>query len=96
MIAVVNHIQAKDEDSFNEILKRFSKRKRFVDKFPGFKGFKLFASKEDLAIMVMTLWDSKEDFKRWVESEEFEKAHKGRGDRKINADSKGIVYDVVF
>ncbi len=95
-VVVVNHIKARDRESYDEIIKLFSTRKRLVDKFPGFKGFKLLASPEEMEIMVMTIWESREDFKRWVESKEFEEGHRRTGERRINADSRGVVYEVVM
>ena len=94
-IAVVNHIQAKDIESFRKILENFSNRAGLVDKFPGFIEFKLFASEEELKIMVMTIWESREAFEAWVNSEEFKKGHSRARRTSINAESKGVIYELL-
>ncbi len=95
MIVVVNHIKAHDKESFEKIIDNFRGRERLVDRFKGFKGFRLLASTEDMEIMVMTFWESREDFKNWVESEEFRRGHSRARNTNINADSRGVIYDII-
>jgi len=94
-IAVVNHIQAKDLESYRRIIENFRNRAGLVDKFPGFLGFKLFASEEELKIMVMTIWRDRESFEKWVNSEEFKRGHARARRASINAESKGVVYEII-
>jgi len=94
-IAVVNHIQARDIDSYRKIIDSFRNRTRLVDKFPGFIEFKLFASEEELKIMVMTIWKDREAFENWVNSEEFKKGHAKARRSNINAESKGVIYEIL-
>ncbi len=94
-VALVNHIKAHDRESFEKILELFKTRAGLVDKFPGFKEFKLFASPETLEIMVMTIWESREDFQRWLKSKEFKEGHKRVKPSGIKADSRGVAYDIV-
>ncbi len=96
MIAVVNHIQAKDIESFERIIENFRNRAKLVDRFPGFKGFKLFASRDEMAIMVMTIWEDRESFRKWVDSKEFREGHSRARSSNIRAESKGIIYDIIL
>ncbi|MFA0754208.1 MAG: hypothetical protein IMHGJWDQ_001992 [Candidatus Fervidibacter sp.] len=55
---------------------RFQQRAKLVDKAKGFRGlFVLQHSENAHKFVVMTLWDRAEDFRAWVNSEEFRKAH---------------------
>jgi len=94
-IAVVNHIQAKDIESYRKIIENFRNRAGLVDKFPGFIEFKLFTSEEELKIMVMTIWKDREAFEKWVNSKEFKKGHARARRSNINAESKGVIYEIL-
>ena len=96
MIAVVNHIKAHNRESFETIINNFRDRSRLVDRFEGFRGFRLMASTEDLEIMVITFWEDREAFKRWVESEEFKRGHSRARRSRIEADSRGVIYDIIL
>ncbi len=96
MIAVVNHIKPKDSENYEKILEMFKNRRRMVDKFRGFRGFKLLASKDDLEIMVMTLWDNEEAFRKWVDSPQFKQGHERTGGANIEANSRGVIYEIVI
>jgi len=95
MIAVVNHIKARNKESYEKIIQLFKNRARLVDKFPGFKGFKLFCSDDELEIMVMTIWKDRESFKSWVDSEEFKRGHARTRNTNIDAESRGVVYEII-
>jgi heme-degrading monooxygenase HmoA len=74
MIVVQNHLMVKKE--FSERFERsFSERSRSVDGFPGFIRNEVLRPVKGESYIVMTYWDSLEDFNRWVGSEEFRKAH---------------------
>ncbi|HIQ13543.1 MAG TPA: antibiotic biosynthesis monooxygenase [Thermoprotei archaeon] len=95
-IAVVNHIQAHDRESYQKIINLFRNRAGLVDKFQGFKEFKLYASEDELKIMVMTIWEDRESFERWRNSEEFRRGHSRARNENINAESKGVIYEVII
>ncbi|MGP6240209.1 antibiotic biosynthesis monooxygenase family protein [Cuniculiplasma sp. SKW4] len=76
MIVVQNHIPV-NEKFKKEFEDRFRKRNGDVDKFPGFLSNKILKPVEGNEYIVMTFWNSMDDFKAWVNSEEFKKAHSG-------------------
>ena len=79
MFIVMNRILVNPEykDQFEE---RFTNRAREVDKMPGFVRNQVLrpANAEDPYI-VFTVWQSKEDFEAWVNSEAFQKGHARSG-----------------
>lgn len=79
MFIVMNRIPVNPEykDQFEE---RFTNRAREVDKMPGFVRNQVLrpANAEDPYI-VLTVWQSKEDFEAWVNSEAFQKGHARSG-----------------
>ncbi|MGQ9463528.1 MAG: antibiotic biosynthesis monooxygenase family protein [Candidatus Fervidibacter sp.] len=59
-----------------EFVKRFQERAGLIDKFEGFLGlFVLQHREESDSFIVMTLWRDESDFHKWVNSEEFKRAH---------------------
>jgi heme-degrading monooxygenase HmoA len=72
MFVVMNRIPVNPDytDQFEE---RFKTRARAVDKMKGFPD-----DPEDPYI-VLTTWDSKEDFEAWVNSDAFKKGHARSG-----------------
>jgi heme oxygenase (mycobilin-producing) len=60
--------------------KRFADRASLVDKMPGFVSFQLMRPKtEGAPYVVMTTWESEDDFKAWTESPEFKEGHARSG-----------------
>lgn len=59
-----------------EFVKRFQERAGLIDKAEGFLGLFVLQHKEESdRFTVMTLWREESDFHRWVNSEEFKRAH---------------------
>ncbi len=77
MIVVMNRIPVKKEyqEAFEE---RFRTRAREVDQFPGFiRNMVLRPATEDNPYyVIMTLWESREAFEAWTQSEAFERGHR--------------------
>ena len=79
MITVANRIYVAPEyqDEFEE---RFRNRARLVDGMPGFISNQVLRPVNDGdPYIVFTLWESRNDFENWVESEEFRKGHAQSG-----------------
>jgi len=79
MIAVANRIYVTPEyaEQFEE---RFRNRAHLVDGMPGFISNKVLRpTKSDDPYIVLTFWESREHFKGWVSSEEFQKGHSKSG-----------------
>ena len=78
MYAVTNRIRVKTGHGV-DIEKTVGKRGG-VEKEPGFKSFELWRQEveEDHEVfLVVTRWETKEDFKNWTQSASFREAHSG-------------------
>lgn len=79
MIVVCNRIPVNPDhaEAFEE---RFADRASLVDGMPGFISFQLLRpSKKNDPYVVMTFWESHNDFKNWTESDEFKQGHANSG-----------------
>ena len=79
MFVVMNRIPVNPEytEQFEE---RFTNRAREVDKMPGFvRNQVLRPANADDPYIVLTVWQSKEDFEAWVNSEAFQRGHSKSG-----------------
>jgi heme-degrading monooxygenase HmoA len=79
MFVVMNRIPINREykAQFEE---RFTQRAREVDKMPGFvRNQVLRPANPDDPYIVLTVWQSKENFEAWVNSEAFQRGHAKSG-----------------
>jgi heme-degrading monooxygenase HmoA len=63
------------EESFEEL---WRKRESYLDEVPGFREFHLLRGPSDASATLYashSVWDSRQAFERWTESESFRKAH---------------------
>lgn len=68
------------EDSGDELGKRFAARHSSMEGTPGFQGFELLQPADERSTwLVLTRWDSEEDFENWRSSQDFQKSH-GEGE----------------
>ena len=78
MYAVTNRIKVKTGHG-HDLEETFGKRGG-VEKEPGFKSFELWrqeAEEDHEVYLVVTRWETKEDFKNWTQSDSFKEAHSG-------------------
>lgn len=84
MIVVTNRIPvATGQEAAFEA--RFEGRARMVEHRPGFRGFQLLRPVQGDAYLVMTWWESENDFRAWTESAEFQEAHRQRPPKELFA-----------
>ncbi len=79
MFVVMNRIPVNPEyaEQFEE---RFRSRAGEVDKMKGFvRNQVLRPAAPEIPYVVMTFWESKEDFENWVNSESFQRGHAKSG-----------------
>jgi len=94
--AVVNRITAEKPHSIGEVIKAFKTRSGLIEGLPGFRGLLVLASREAGEVLVVTLWDSRDDFESWVRGEGFRRAHeRARARRLEGVESSGLEYEVV-
>lgn len=64
------------EDSGDELGKRFAARQSSMEGTAGFQGFELLQPTDGRNVwLVVTRWDSEEDYANWRESQHFQKSH---------------------
>lgn len=64
------------EDSGDELGQRFASRHGSMEGTPGFQGFELLQPVDDRNVwLVLTRWDSEEDFDNWRTSQHFAASH---------------------
>ncbi len=79
MFVVMNRIPV-NPDYAEQFEQRFRDRAGEVDKMQGFISNQVLRpAAEDLPYIVMTYWDSKEDFETWVNSDAFKLGHAKSG-----------------
>ena len=94
--AAANRIRANSPEALEKVLEAFRGRARLVEERPGFKGLLVLADRGKLEVLVLSLWESRDAFKAWVESEEFKRAHeRARARRLEGVESEGFEYEVV-
>lgn len=79
MFVVMNRLPVNPDyaELFEE---RFTSRAREVDKMPGFvRNQVLRPGKPEDPYIVLTVWESKEDFENWVNSDAFKRGHARSG-----------------
>jgi heme-degrading monooxygenase HmoA len=75
MIAVANRIFVNPEYA-NAFEQRFSERAGLVDEMPGFISNQVLRpTKEGEPYIVLTFWESHEQFQAWIKSDSFVKGH---------------------
>jgi heme-degrading monooxygenase HmoA len=79
MIVVTNRLYVNPEHAA-EFEKRFLQRSGLIDSMPGFvRNQVLRPVTEEAPYVVLTMWESKEHFDAWTQSESFKKAHTSGG-----------------
>lgn len=94
--AIINYIRSETPEAHDKVVEAFKNRKGLIETRPGFKGLVILRNKERGEVLVITLWESREAFEAWTESEEFKKAHENARRRRIeNTSSEGVEYEIV-
>lgn len=76
MFVAINYIDCKPfyRERFEEL---FSTRKKAIDKMPGFKWMNVLKPDDNESpYLIMSYWESEDNFKNWTKSEAFIEGHK--------------------
>lgn len=94
MIVSMFHIRV-PEAAVPGFEKSWRQRAGIVDKMPGFRSLEVLRDGQNPgAYIVLTHWESKEDYDRWANSPEFTKGHARAG--QTGAEGSGLTfYEVV-
>ncbi len=94
--AAANRIRASSPEALEKVVEAFRGRARLIEKRPGFRGLLVLVDRGKMEVLVLSLWESREAFEAWVESEEFKRAHeRARARRLEGVESEGYEYEVV-
>ncbi len=84
MVVVSNRIRvAKGQEEAFE--KRFAGRLGYVERHRGFVRFELLKPIQSDSYVVLTYWETEQDFLAWTESEDFKEAHRNRPPKEMFA-----------
>ena len=68
------------EDSSDELGKRFAARQDSMEGTAGFQGFELLQPTDDRQVwLVVTRWETEDDYQNWRESQHFQASHGEEG-----------------
>lgn len=75
MFVAINYISCKEDykPRFEEL---FSTRAKAIDKMPGFRNMHVLRPKDDGDYLIVSHWDTEEEFQAWTKSEAFIEGHK--------------------
>lgn len=75
MYQVNNRIPVESPEHLAMLKERFSQAPESLKQVPGFVSFRLLEAEDGSHILVETIFESKEYFLQWTESEHFKRAH---------------------
>lgn len=78
MYQVNNRISVDSRERLQSLVERFRRAPESIKQVPGFISFRLLKAEDETYLVAETVFNSKEDFIRWTESEHFTQAHGGR------------------
>lgn len=92
MYQVNNRIPVDSQEHLESLVERFRQAPEGMKQVPGFVSFRLLKAEDETHLVAETVFNSKEDFLRWTESEHFARAHGGRkgSDPSQNTGVKGF------
>ena len=91
--ASVNRISVEPGEA-ERVIEAFRHRSGKVDLEPGFRKFEVWRETDGREVMVVTLWDRREDFEAWVNGPAFRAAHAKAKDSP--GSSAGSLYEIVL
>lgn len=86
MYQVNNRIRIESEEQQRHLVERFRSAPESMKKVPGFVSFRLLKAEDGSHLLVETIFESKEDFIHWTQSEHFKRAHDGRSHQNARPD----------
>ncbi|MBP3951477.1 antibiotic biosynthesis monooxygenase family protein [Bacillus suaedae] len=64
------------KEKANEVIEIYRNRSKLVDQAQGFRQFRLLQNSKKLGELTVQIeWDSKQDYLRWIRSEQFKQIH---------------------
>jgi heme-degrading monooxygenase HmoA len=93
VVVVINRLQV--PAGYEGRLEEGFRRSSGLAGFPGFGGFELLRNQAGGEYLVVTRWESREAFERWLQSESFQRAHE-RTNPESGVTSTLAVYEVVL
>jgi len=95
LIVAINRIKARTPEALNSLLNAFESRSRLIEAADGFLGIEVWVDREALEAVIVSRWVDRKSFDRWVNSEEFKRAHSRRIPRADELEASLSIYEVV-
>jgi len=78
LIVAINRIKAKTPEALESLLNAFESRSRLIEGVDGFLGIEVWVDRDALEAVIVSRWIDRESFDKWVNSDEFKRAHSRR------------------
>ena len=95
MIVAINRIRARTPEALDSLLSAFESRSRIIEGVDGFLGIEIWVDREALEAVIVSRWVDRESFDRWVNSEEFKRAHSRRIPGADELEANLSIYEVI-
>jgi heme oxygenase (staphylobilin-producing) len=86
MYQVNNRIRVESTEQLQHLVERFRTAPESMKEVPGFVSFRLLKSEDGSHLLVETVFESKEAFVNWTQSDHFKRAHGGRSHQNARPD----------
>jgi heme-degrading monooxygenase HmoA len=94
MICVMNCVTV-DADRADDFEQAFLDRERLLHDAEGFRGFQFLRRDKDSEYIVLTHWETEQNFRDWVKSDLFKRSHRRDGQRNFGGHSEVRSYEVL-
>lgn len=96
MYQVNNAIPINSEEHERMLVERFQGASQSMKRVPGFVSFRLLKTEDGSHVIAETVFQSKEHFIDWTESEHFRQAHGGRSESSEPSRANLSAYEVLI
>ncbi len=86
MFEVHNKIFTPTKEHADRLQAGFAHAGEHMKAVPGFKEFHMLKAADGSHFIVRVVWDSKEQFQAWTQSDHFKEAHRGQGDSSVKSE----------
>jgi len=93
MYLMQNRIEVTSHEHLDTLKQRFAQAPQSMAQVPGFISFRLLEAEDGSHVIAETVFETKEHFLAWLNSEHFQKAH---GGRRSNAKEPKNGYHVII
>lgn len=78
MYLIYNRIEITSPDHLNTLKQRFKSAPQSMSQVPGFVSFRFLVAEDQSHVLVETVFETKDHYLAWLDSEHFQHAHGGQ------------------